>query len=159
MIRLHEQVLKVSPVADENPQDTKVPLDEIDPFSFMAIFNRGVTDQNRIAIIDALKEEWQLTSDLPSDFDDLPVVNSQNSWFMPYKYKRNPDHVSTLWRYFVHVLSIEDVSQLDTDLFDQCRALNHVGSASLTMGMFWCRPDIWISVDKKNRAIAQGERI
>lgn len=159
MIRLHEQGLKVSPVADEYPEGTKVPLDETDPFSFMAIFNRGVTDQNRIAILRAIKEEWSIDAELPRDFDGLPVVNSQNSWFMPYKYKRPADHVATLWRYFLHVLSIEDDSELDTSLFDQCRALNRVGSASLTMGMFWCRPDIWISVDKKNRAIAATEGI
>lgn len=159
MIRLHDKGLKVSPVADENPQGTKVPLDETDPFSFMAIFNRGVTDENRIAILRAIKEEWGLAAALPSDFDGLPVVNSQNSWFMPYKFKRTADHVATLWRYFIHVLPIVDEGQLDTSQFDQCRALNRVGSASLTMGMFWCRPDIWISVDKKNRAIAATKGI
>ncbi|QDV11496.1 5-methylcytosine-specific restriction enzyme B [Rosistilla oblonga] len=159
MIRLHEQGLKVSPVADEYPAGTKVPLDETDPFSFMAIFNRGVTDENRIAILRAIRDEWGIAAELPSDFDGLPVVNSQNSWFMPYKYKRTVDHVATLWRFFLHVLSIENESQLDTSLFDKCRALNGVGSASLTMGMFWCRPDIWISVDKKNRASAATEGI
>lgn len=159
MVRLHEAGLKVSSVSDEDPEGTKVPLDETDPFSFMAIFNRGVTDANRIAILKAIKDEWKLKSDLPSDFDGIPLVNSQNSWFMPYKYKRAAEHVPTLWRFFDHVLTIDGPDELDTKLFDQCKALNRVGSASLTMGMFWCRPDTWISVDKKNRAIAATKGI
>lgn len=40
---------------------------------------------------------------------------------------------------------------LDTVLFDQCLELNKVGLATLTMGMFWCRPDLWIALDAKNR--------
>lgn len=123
MIRLHGQGLKVSPVADEDPEGTKVPMDETDPFSFMANFNRGVTDENRIAIVSAIKDEWGLTAELPSDFDGIPLVNLQNSWFMPYKYKRTAEHVPTLWRFFRHVLAIAGPDELDTDLFDQCKAL------------------------------------
>ncbi len=159
MTKLHQRGLKVSSVSDEFPKGTKVPLDEIDPFSFLAIFNRGVTDENRIAILDALKVEWGLNSELPSDFNGIPLVNSQNSWFMPYKYKRTAEHVGTLWKFYKHVLSISNSAALDASLFDECRALNRVGSASLTMGMFWCRPEIWIAVDKKNRAIAATKGI
>ncbi len=159
MTKLHQRGLKVSSVSDEDPKGTKVPLDEIDPFSFLAIFNRGVTDENRIAILDALKTEWNLRSELPSDFNGIPLVNSQNSWFMPYKYKRTAEHVATLWRFYKHVLSIDSHSSMDATLFDECKALNRVGSASLTMGMFWCRPEVWIAVDKKNRAIATTKGI
>ena len=150
MIRLHQGGFKVSPVVDEDPEGNDTPLSETDPFTFIAIFNRGVTNTNRIAILQELKNEWKLTASLPTDFDGLPVVNAQNSWFMPYKYKRASDHVCTLWKFFQHILSVKTQDELDTDLFDQCRTLSHVGPASLTMGMFWSRPDVWISVDKKN---------
>lgn len=159
MIRLHREGLKVSPVVDENPQGTKVPLNEIDPFSFMANFNRGVTDENRIAILAAISTEWSLNAELPSDFDGIPLVNSQSSWFMPYKFKRTADHIPTLWQFFKHILLIDGPDELDVNLFDCCKALNKVGAASLTMGMFWCRPESWLSVDKKNRAIAATKGI
>jgi hypothetical protein len=42
MTKLHQRGLKVSSVAAEYPRGTKVPLDEINPFSFLAIFNRGI---------------------------------------------------------------------------------------------------------------------
>ncbi len=159
MMRLHGQGLKVSSVSDEDPKGTKVQMSETDPFSFMANFNRGVTDNNRIAILSAIKDEWGLTAELPSDFDGIPLMNSQSSWFMPYKFNRKAEHIPTLWQFFKHVLAISQHDELDTDLFDACTTLKRVGTASLTMGMFWCSPDIWISVDKKNRGIAEKKGI
>jgi hypothetical protein len=36
-----------------------------------------------VAILQELKKEWQLKADVPTDFDGLPLMNAQNSWFMP----------------------------------------------------------------------------
>lgn len=150
MIRWHDQGLKVSSVADKDVGDVEVPMAEVDPFSFFANFNRGVTDDNRRAILAAIKSEWGLASDLPEDFDGLPIMNSQSSWFMPYKKRREPDHVARLWRFYLHCLQLESAEQLDTEQFDACCALRRVAPASLTMGMFWSRPEVWVPVDKKS---------
>lgn len=159
IIKLHKRGLKVSSVVDQDPKGKSVPLDETDPFTFMGIFNRGVTTDKRIAILQELKSEWQLTANLPTEFDGLPLVNFQNSWFMPYKYKRSADHIPTLWRFFRHVVSATSEDAFDVELFDACCNLGHVGPASLTMGMFWSRPDVWIAVDKKNLAKAATKGI
>lgn len=158
IVKMHARGLKVSSVIDQNPKGQNIELDETDPFTFMAIFNRSVTNENRVAILQELKNEWQMKADVPTDFDGLPLMNSQNSWFMPYKYKRSADHIGTLWRFFRHIASAANEDSLDIELFDECRELSHVGPASLTMGMFWCRPDVWIAVDKKNlgKAAATG---
>jgi 5-methylcytosine-specific restriction protein B len=154
MIQLHKRGLKVSSVTDKDKGGVEVPMDEVDPFSFFANFNRGVTDDNRRAILTAIKKEWQLVSDVPQDFDGLPLMSAQNSWFMPYKYLRDTDHVSKLWDFFTHCQELQSEYDLDTQKFDACCALHRVAPASLTMGMFWTRPDLWISVDKKNREFA-----
>lgn len=151
MVRMHEEGLKVSKVKDIDANDQSLQLEEIDPFSFMANFNRSVTSDNRIAILRSIKDQWRLQSALPSDFDGLPLMNAQSSWFMPFKYLRREDHVSTLWKFYVHVLSVSDPSALDHGLFDTCCELKKVAITSLTMGMFWSRPDIWIPADRKSR--------
>ncbi|QDT51694.1 5-methylcytosine-specific restriction enzyme B [Symmachiella dynata] len=150
----HEQGLKVSSVVDKDASDAEVPMDEIDPFTFFANFNRGVSDDNRRAILEAIKGEWELLSDLPKDFDGLPLMSAQNSWFMPYKKLREPDHVKELWQFYLHCLQLQSADELDTNQFDSCCALRRVAPVSLTMGMFWIRPELWISVDKKNREYA-----
>jgi 5-methylcytosine-specific restriction protein B len=159
LVELHDRGLKVSSVGDRDAEGNDIQLAEVDPFSFLANFNRGVTDDNRIAIIAAIKDEWGLAADLPTDFDGLPLMSLQNSWFMPYKESRSSEHVPTLWRFYQHVLQIQSPEQLDLSLFDVCCGLPRVAPASLSMGMFWTRPDVWISVDKKNRAIAATKEI
>lgn len=119
MTSLHAKGLKVSAIQDEYPKGRKTRLTETDPFTFLAIFNRGVTVENRIAILREIKGEWQLKADLPADFDGIPLVNTQNSWFMPYRYKRRPEHISKLWQFFIHVAELEHADELDCPLFDE----------------------------------------
>jgi len=90
--------LKTMPLNDKITEDTSGRLKDIDPFTFLSNFNRGVTDANRIAMWEALKERWGLKSPVPSDFAGIPLVNTQNSWFLPY---RDSKRVSPIY----HVLS------------------------------------------------------
>ncbi len=48
MVNMHARGLKVSSVIDQNPKGHSIELDETDPFTFMAIFNRSVTNRNRV---------------------------------------------------------------------------------------------------------------
>jgi|GEM_PF-4341287 len=50
---------------------------------------------------------------------------------------------------------MQSVSDLDVALFDECHAIRGIGLAYLTIGMFWTRPDICLSLDKKNLASAK----
>ncbi|MEQ8846106.1 hypothetical protein [Botrimarina sp.] len=68
-------------------------------------------------------------------------MSSQASWLMPYKRKRDAAHVPTLWRFYRHCLQLQSAAGLDVELFDACCSLRQVGVVSLTMGMFWCRPE------------------
>jgi IMP dehydrogenase len=72
MIRLHERGLIVSSVSYRAEGDVEFRLVEVDAFSFFANFNRGVTNENRQAIIAAIKDEWGLQADVPSDEKLVP---------------------------------------------------------------------------------------
>ena len=73
-----------------------------------------------------------------------------------FKARRASDHVAKLWSLFAHVSSIKKAEELDTELFDSCLALRNVGLATMTMGMFWVKPDLWISLDDKNIEFAKS---
>ena len=69
-------------------QDNKgqeFPLKVIDPFTFFATFNRKVRDETRIGILKVIVEKFGLVSPLPTDFDGLPVMNPQKSWFFDFE--------------------------------------------------------------------------
>lgn len=159
MVRMKREGLKVSPYLDQDAEGGEFQLEELDPFTFLAIFNRGVTLTNKIALFDFLKQEWALAGPLPTDFAGLPLVNSQQSWFMPFNFEREPQHVPTLWKFFIHVLNLSEPEPLSTEQFDQCKALRGIGLAYLTMGMFWTRPERWLSFDKKNASLIKENGI
>jgi len=152
--RMHEEELKALPIMDKDAAGNGFLLEAIDPFTFLANFNRGVTDANRRALWDFLKREWNLEAPVPDDFHGIPLANLQNSWLIPYLPKRDEDHIPLLWEFFEHILDAEPAS-LDTALMDRCLEKRGVGMAFLSMGMFWARPDVWVATDGKNVEFAR----
>src|SRR5712691_3599197 len=86
--RVSEQGLPVTKLQDQDEQGNKLLLEEIDPFTFMGAFNRGITDENRRAIASAVKEFLGVQVTTPGDFSGIPILNNQSSWFFSYKPKR-----------------------------------------------------------------------
>ena len=156
--RMHDMGLKANSITDKTEDGSRIPLEEIDPFTFLATFNRGVRDDNRRALWQHLKDEWGLEADIPGDFDGLPLANLQNSWLMPFKANRAPNHIALLWEFYAHIMSV-DPENLNAALMDKVLGLQNVGMAFLTMGMFWVRPTVWIATDGKNIEFATEKGI
>ena len=138
------------PLNDQTPRGTIVKMTEIDPFTFLATFNRGITDTNRNANWTFLKKKWGLTSAVPTEFPGIPVANNQNSWWISYAYHRKVDAVPLLWELATQAYS-SPPSKLDPDLYKKCLAIRGVGLAKLTMGLFWINPEAYLSLDSLNR--------
>ncbi len=140
--------LKAIPVDDQNPPGTPVPLEDIDPFTFLASINRGLTKENRRELWSFLKSTWNLESEVPDDFHGIPIVNNQRAWFFEYKYNRKPSDIEKLWEFATK--SHNGTQYIDDDLFQQVLAIKQVGLTKLTMGLFWICPDRYIALDAKN---------
>jgi len=158
LARMHAAGLKATLINDQGSDGSAFQLKEIDPFSFLANFNRGTKFSNRVSMWQVLKDTWKLQSEVPIDFDGLPIANAQNSWLMPYSKHRKPEHVPLLWNFFEHIMTVEPEA-LDADLMQQCLDLHKVGLTMLTMGMFWSCPKKWISTGGKNLAFAKTKGI
>ena len=91
--------LKIS-LKDEIEKGKPAPLSAIDPFTFFSTFNRGITKENRKAILKSLKEKFRLTSDIPNDFTGIPTVNNLNSQFFSHSYERRKADIPVLWKLF-----------------------------------------------------------
>lgn len=118
---------------------------EIDPFSIFAIFNRSLKAQNRIGIISLLAETFDLHSPIPTDFSGIPVMNNQQAFFA------GNDEV---WALFEEALSCANNGEF-RQKFEQCfeNAINVNGNGlgTITMGLFWIRPNVFLNLDKQNR--------
>ena len=152
---MEQQGLKVIRLKDQNPQGSWQPLEQIDPFTFLATFNRGITDINRRANWQFLRKRWSLQSEVPQDFSGIPTVNPQASWFFDYSFKRKEGDIEVLWQLASQVMT-RPVSKIDEALFERCCQVRWVGIGKLTIGLFWINPGNILPCDKKT--IAYGKK-
>lgn len=125
---MEQRGLKVMSLEDKDTDGRTIPLAEIDPFSFLATFNRnGVTDKNRRDNWAFLKSRWNLKAPVPDDFCGVPVLNNMRCRLMPWAKTRSNDHVERLWQ-IASMAADGGPEQVDAAAFDACPL---VGVASL----------------------------
>lgn len=155
---MEQQGLKVISLDDKGADGQTIPLAEIDPFTFLATFNRGVTDENRRKNWGFLKARWGLKSTVPDDFCGIPILNNMRCRLMPWAKDREKDQVERLWQ-IASLAADGSIDQIDAEIFDQCLDLPLVGMASLTIGLFWINPEKFLSADSKNTAYGTSKGI
>jgi predicted RNA-binding protein with PUA-like domain len=151
-----EQGVPLAILQDLDKNGKRFPLKVMDPFTFFGAFNRKTKSEHRLALLALIKEKFRLNSLLPSDFEALPVMNPQNSWFFSYEKDREPDAIDTLWDFAVAIINTP-AEAVPAELFKRCLNIRCVGLGSLTMGLFWMRPDQYVAIDRQNRTFLQRE--
>lgn len=119
---------------------------DIDPFSMFAIFNRSLKRENKIGFLQKFKGKFDLKTEIPTDFDGIPTVNSQRAFFFNWADK-NAESIRQFWDLFETVVLEKDISTI----FDQM-VNNTISQYSLTMILFWIAPERFLNLDGRNRA-------
>lgn len=154
---LRKRGVVVTPMLDRDASGKRFLLTEIDPFTFFGTFNRGVTNDNRNAILEACRTHFGLGAAVPEDYVGIPILNNQRSWFFRYAAERHEDDIKKLWRVFRLALKPNplDDPELRSALDD---ALQLTGvSYNLTMGLFWIRPRVFLNLDSRMREFLKIE--
>jgi len=148
----------IGSIVDDDGRAAKIPLSTIDPFTFYSCFNRKLTKENRLGILTYLKAKFDLQSEVPTDFSGVPVVDARRAWFFPYAKIRKKDDIPSLWALAEGVIG-NPPEKLDPKLFERCLQIETVGTAKLTMGMFWLNPKFYIACDANNRKLFKEKGI
>jgi hypothetical protein len=155
---LKAKELPVGRITDEADQGQEIPLTAIDPFTFYSCFNRGLTEENRRGILAHFKNKFGLESEVPEDFEGIPIVDARRAWFFPFKRTRKNDDIPSLWDLANAVVGTPP-EKLDAKIFERCLQIESVGSAKLTMGLFWLSPHRYVACDKNNRELFKKKGI
>lgn len=54
---------------------------DIDPFTIFGLFNKGITNTNRITILHGIAKEFSINAPVPESFDGIPVLNNQRATY------------------------------------------------------------------------------
>lgn len=128
---------------------------DIDPFTIFGLFNKGITNTNRIAIIGSIAREFDISAKVPDNFDGIPVLNNLKATFYGFKDDRKADDIDNIWNVFEAALKLADE---DTDEnraeFSKWYDMVHDQLCirwNITMGLYWIRPYTFINLDSRNR--------
>lgn len=119
---------------------------DIDPFSVFGLFNRGIRQENRINSTRIFKELLDISSDIPNDFEGVPIMNNQSSFFFGFKSRRGREDIDNLWSLFEKLIGNEDIDNIYNTVIKQYGI-----NINITMALFWIRPNDFLALDGTNR--------
>ena len=125
---------------------------DIDPFSVFAIFNRKITDERRKDICQYFKNVLQLDSDIPEDFDSIPVMNPQLSVFVWRE--EISTGIQPIWDLYETVFENNYNSEKFLEHFNIVRNQRGI-KWTLTMALYWIRPYEFMPLDSNSREYLQ----
>ncbi|MBR5503442.1 MAG: AAA family ATPase [Methanobrevibacter sp.] len=153
--KVYEKININLPTLDRDANGKKIIPYDIDPFTIFALFNKGITDDNRIKIINGIKEEFYIKSDVPIDFFGIPVVNNLGATFYYFNGSRGEDDIDNLWNVFSCAINyskdFNERARVELiNYFD--KVIEQKGIKwNITMGLFWICPSVFVSLDNKNK--------
>lgn len=134
---------------------------DVDPFTVFGLFNKGISNANRIKLLTAIKEEFGIKSKVPELFNGIPVLNNMMACY--FAYSNDPrfgkNDISNLWEVFELAIDIADGNKTLYDAFIECwnKAIKQFGVKwNLTMGLYWIRPQFFVNLDSVNRDYIRG---
>ena len=135
---------------------------DIDPFTVFGLFNKGITNANRITIIAGFAKEFGVAAAVPQNFDGIPVLNNQSATFYYFVGDRGEHDIDNLWDFFHAALDYADApnaanKQHFVSAYDVVLAQRGV-KWNLTMGLFWIRPYVYLNLDSRNRWFILNEK-
>lgn len=152
---LSDIVYELGEVTDYLRDNESKKIKELHPFAIFGVFNRHQTDVNRKKICQHFKEKLGLTSDIPNDFDGIPVLSPLRAfWGLSDSQVENKTEIDVNWDLFEIALA----KNLDENLF--CKSFDKVlkqkgAKWNVTMELFWISSYRFMPLDDNSRKYLQ----
>lgn len=130
--------------------------EDICPFTVFGSFNKGITNANRIALLEQFAKQFSIKAAVPTEFDGIPVVMNLSAWFFAYKENRGEHDIDNLWDLLEKAIAYSDETSTDNKnafiaVYDTVTKQKMI-KWNITMGLYWARPYTFINLDSTNRA-------
>lgn len=130
--------------------------EDICPFTVFGSFNKGITNANRIALLEQFAKQFSIKAAVPTEFDGIPVVMNLSAWFFAYKENRGEHDIDNLWDLLEKAIAYSDEASTDNKnafiaVYDTVTKQKMI-KWNITMGLYWARPYTFINLDSTNRA-------
>ena len=133
---------------------------DMDPFTIFGLFNKGITDENRVAILTQIKSLFDISAEVPNNFDGIPVLNNMSATFYYFTGERGEEDIDNLWWLFKAAINYADTERNEyefVEAFNKVVAQKGV-SWNITMALYWIRPLAFINLDARNRKLLENNQ-
>ena len=131
-------------------KDKNQRIDDIDPFSFFGMFNRGLNESNRLKVLEKIKNRFSINANMPSDFCGIPVLNYMRQFF--YHWDDLKESCNRLW------IAFEAILNGNLEPWFEYRSFTDK-MAETTMVLYWIDANKYINLDSKNTAYLKHYQI
>lgn len=90
--------------------------EDICPFTVFGSFNKGITNANRIALLEQFAKQFSIKAAVPTEFDGIPVVMNLSAWFFAYKENRGEHDIDNLWDLLEKAIAYSDEASTDNKM-------------------------------------------
>ena len=131
-------------------------LVDIDPFTVFGLFNKSsMKEANRVKIITAIKDLFDIAAPIPTSFASIPVLNNQNATFYYFVGDREDGDIDDLWSLFESALAYASSPTADkrdalSKYFDLAINKKGNGNSKITMSLYWIAPNAFLNLDQRN---------
>ena len=152
---LTDIVYELGEVTDYLRDNESKKIKELHPFAIFGVFNRHQTDVNRKKICQHFKEKLGLTSDIPNDFDGIPVLSPLRAfWGLSDSQVESETEIDVNWDLFEIAIAKNFDENLFCERFD--KILKQKGAKwNVTMELFWISPYRFMPLDDNSRKYLQ----
>lgn len=121
---------------------------DIDPFTFLGVMNRHISDAKKLEVAQAFKEFFKVEEDVPQNFHGIPPLSNENSMFFSFKDGKTDKDIQNLWDFF---LALTEDNRDIGPMFDKLTTTQYGIKFNLTIGMYWVCPSKYFPLDGPSR--------
>ncbi len=151
-----ERGLPLPKLEDSFEDGTTRPIQDICPFTTIAIFNRGLVADSS-AIAKGLAEFLSVDVPVPDSFEGIPTIENQHYQFFNSSIDNGSGEIDALWDAFASAIQFDE-SDGDDDArssfvhaYDNASRIKWV-NWKLTTGLHWTRPWRFPSLDARSHS-------
>lgn len=135
--------------------------DNIDPFTIFETFNRGISNQNRINILNEIASKFDINIKVPEKFSGVPVMPALKSRFFDTKDEQAKIDIENLWNIFETAINYakENTDKNKQEFINAYNLAKDIKGVkwSLTIGIYWIRPYNYVNLDETNREFLKAK--
>lgn len=132
---------------DRDSSGKEFRLDELEPCTFLARFNRKERDEKRIAYCQKAKQVFNLSSEIPKDFAGIPIFQNMAYWFFPFQSDRKGHEFGALWNFARDLAT----GEMRAKHFNAALESSGTGLTYLSTICFIVWPDKYLPRDRRTR--------